>query len=116
MSLSERVEIELGSRIGPAVTWFDYGMGKELPLPQKMDGSEVALDEFFVNNENSFFAGIVNFSDEEYEAYILQCEDFGFTIDRTKTVAGWEGSNSEGLRLHLLNFMDTNRQVVLDKK
>lgn len=75
--------------------WPDRGLGAMLPAPESSYG-------VIYNDKAQWFNGDVgNYTREQYGAYVVSCEDAGFTVEYTKNNDAFWAWNEEGYYLHL---------------
>ncbi len=77
-------------------SWPANGLGSKLPATKSNMGN-ISWD----NNE-SFIVHIGNTTLDEYNEYVVECENKGYTIDHSKSKKSYRAKNSDGYELHLM--------------
>lgn len=77
------------------ITWDDFIMGEHIP--------EFGDDEAEVVNDSEDYLTLYFYDMEQsdYNSYIEECRNFGYTIDAEQSDANYTAYNSEGYYLHL---------------
>ena len=73
-----------------AITWPTYGIAQKLPTPKSTQG------KISSNNANSFSVNISNMTKADYENYISQCMEKGFSVDYKKDANYYSALNTDG--------------------
>lgn len=73
--------------------WPTTGLGSMLPKPKSNYG------KIEWNSSESFIITVGNTTIEEYDEYVKECENFGYTIDYIKGEENYSAKNSEGYDL-----------------
>lgn len=88
--------------------WPTTGLCTHLPRPDSNKG------EIHFNDDEKFWIDIYDFSQSDYEHYIEECKEKGFTIDGTKTSMQYEAYNEEGYYLNLMYLAsDSNLDITI---
>ncbi|MBP3610988.1 MAG: zinc ribbon domain-containing protein [Lachnospiraceae bacterium] len=80
--------------------WPNSGLSLLLPKLDTNNG------EIHFNDDEEFWVDIEGISQSEYECYIEECKEKGFTVDGTKTNMQYEAYNEEGYYLCLM-YLDS---------
>ena len=84
--------------------WPKTGLNTYLPQPSSTKG------EIHSNCDKEFWADIEGYSESEFEKYIEECKNAGFTIDNKKTIMNFEAYNEDGYYLDLMHA-DYNNEL-----
>lgn len=77
------------------ITWPSSEAANQLPVPKSIFG------KFSYENEGSFEVYIGNTGREDYEKYVKDCSDKGFTVDYSKGDDWYYANNNSGWHLSL---------------
>ncbi len=77
------------------IEWPNTGLGSLLPIPKSLYAN------ISWNNSETFIVHIGNTPLEEYNNYVKECENKGYTIDFSKDKKYFSAKNSDGYELHL---------------
>ena len=75
--------------------WADIKLGSLLPEPQSNIG------EVHTNTRSELWIEVARISEGQYEEYIEQCKEIGFTIDSEESGSSFEAFNEDGYKLSL---------------
>ncbi len=75
--------------------WPTRGLGSMLPATESTYGN-ISWD-----NSKSFIVHVGKTSIDEYNDYVEECEDKGYTVDYRKDKKSYSAENSDGYKLHL---------------
>lgn len=78
------------------VEWPQNGLGGEIPKPKSMYG-RISWD-----NDESFIIHVGKTSIEDYNEYVKNCENDGYTIERSKSEKSFRAKNKKGYEIHLM--------------
>lgn len=85
-----------------SINWTDIVLNEMLPKP-KSNSAEIVT-----NDNDNLLIYIHKTSLEDYNEYVLSCEQMGFTVEADKTSSTYEAYGSEGYRLELYFSADKN--------
>ncbi len=85
-------------------TWPDSALATMIPQPTSEYG-KVSIDR-----EDSFWIDVYEISSEDFEAYIEECKDSGFTVDYSRYDNAYFADNDEGYSLSL-NYDDEEKTM-----
>lgn len=88
MSISVDAAEEYG-----ALVWPDSEIASMLPVPKSTTG-EITQDD-----EKGFAAYVSDTPIEEYNAYVAECADKGFTVEASESEKSYSAKNSDGYQL-----------------
>ena len=78
------------------IEWPTNGLGAMLPAPKSNLG-DISWD-----NSTTFIVHIGNTTISDYNEYVKNCQDKGFTNDYSKSDKSYSAYNSEGYKVHLM--------------
>lgn len=78
--------------------WPTSGMAALIPEPDSNKG------EITYNDDDRFWAEVNNVSQEQYEAYIVACQEKGFVIESEKSSITYKAYNENGYCLELTQY------------
>lgn len=97
-------------KISSKLEWPNEGMAALLPNPNSKYG-EVSVD-----TGQTLMIDVDKYSTEDYNRYVSDCKDKGFTIDSKSTTYSYEAYNSEGYELRLSYFSsDKSMDITLNE-
>ncbi len=76
-----------------SITWPTSTVGKLLPTPKSLNG------KFSYERDDSFMVYINDTSEADYEKYVSECSDKGFTVDYDKGERYYRANNADGYKL-----------------
>lgn len=86
---------------GGGIDWPEKGLATKIPKPEFGKG-EISYDY-----DTSFGIIIRKATDDDFEDYIKECEDKGFTFIKEKSSNNFKAFNSENYNLHIYIYDDT---------
>ena len=84
-----------GARSYGEITWPQSGPAKLLPVPTSTTG-KITFDD-----EDDFTAELSNMTIDDFNAYVEQCKNMGFTEDYYKTDTTFSAENADGWELNI---------------
>lgn len=87
-------------------TWSDSALATMIPQPTSEYG-KVSIDR-----EDSFWINVYEISPEDFETYIKECKDSGFTVDYRRYESAYYADNEEGYSLSL-NYDDEEETMMI---
>ena len=87
--------------------WPDNGISKVLPKPKAKRG------EIGVNFDDGFSEHIKMSTKDDFDKYVKECKDKGFTIEAEEKLDDYVAFNKEGYKLHLY-YYDSNKSYDID--
>lgn len=90
-----------------SIDWPTSGLATKIPKPEKLKG-EITYDY-----DTSFGAKIVDVDKDEYDDYVKQCEEYGYTFDVEKNNTEFSAFNNEGYELKL-DYDDEDSEYDID--
>lgn len=101
---------ELSTSSKDILYWPDNSISKQIPVPDSKYGKVI------IENENSIWINVQDYTKEQYEAYIENCKKNGFILEYDKFDTMYSAYNSEGYYL-LLTYEDSEStmSIQLDK-
>ncbi len=88
--------------------WEEGSIANVLPHPET-DKIEITIDD-----EDSFYATVEDYSEEEYKAYVEKCKQKGFDVDSESEDMSFDAYNDEGYKLSLIYFGESGLSIDLD--
>lgn len=86
----------------PAVYWPETTLGSVLPKP-----SAPVIKEESINNEESFYFRAYGLTLADFDSYITECKNKGFTVDSKSYEGFYSADNAEGYNVYL-SYDETN--------
>lgn len=83
--------------------WPKTGIATNIPDPKAKYGNII------INDEDSFSASIERYSQSDYEQYLEDCKDMGYTINSDVSTKSYEAYNDTGYKLSLSFYSDSMR-------
>ena len=87
------------------LNWPSEGLATKLPKPSS-DKGEINAD-----TDEEFRADVNGFSHSDYEAYVEQCKELGFTVDADESF-GFEAYSEEGYFLNLYYYESSEEMSI----
>lgn len=87
--------------------WPTSGISSELPAPTTNKGYIIS------DTENSFYVKFEKIEQNDYEEYIRQCIEKGFTIEQEKDSRSFKAYNEEGYKLSI-SYFSSGKSVSID--
>ena len=85
--------------------WPTTGVATVLPVPEwaevDEDTGEITLAGELVKDNDEVFSCIVAASEDEYQSYVNDCKEAGFTVDYESSASGYSAENEEGYSLSI---------------
>ena len=78
-----------------AYRWSKTDLGDKIPKP------EVKVVEVEIDNDSTFMFEGYSMSSEQFDAYVEQCQDLGFTVDIDSDKESYSADNTEGYSVDL---------------
>lgn len=100
----------VGGGGGGRLDWPTSGLAEMLPKPDS-DAGDVT-----VNSEDSFSASVDDYTREQYDSYVAQCQEMGFSVEAESSTGAYAAYSEEGYHLRL-SFYDSSNgsmSVTLD--
>ncbi|MBQ2938631.1 MAG: hypothetical protein IJE05_07205 [Clostridia bacterium] len=95
------------------IEWPTNGLGAMLPAPKSN------LGDISWNNSTTFIVHIGDTTISDYNEYVKNCEEKGFTNDYSKSDKSFSAYNSEGYKVHLMylgaNVVEISLKVPQEK-
>ncbi|MCH5194505.1 MAG: hypothetical protein J1F11_11120 [Oscillospiraceae bacterium] len=91
----------------PKYDWPSYGISTMLPKPDAKKG------EIITNSDSSFYMHTYKVSEKQYEKYIKECQDSGFTVESEKDGSRYSAYNSDGYKLSL-SYYKSNDELTIN--
>lgn len=88
--------------------WSDDSIASVLPHPET-DKIEIMIDD-----DESFYATVEDYSEEEYKAYVEKCKQNGFDVDIESDDISFEAYNNEGYKLSMIYFGESGLSIDLE--
>ena len=88
-------------------SWPDSGLANMLPKPESKYG------EVIYEAEDDFYMDVYDVGKKDFESYIKQCKDKGFTVDYSKSEDSYYADNDSGYMLILL-FNEEKKSFSID--
>ena len=88
--------------------WPDSGLAAMLPTPKSTYG------EIITDNAERLWIKVAKTSQSEFEEYISECKEKGFTENYDRSSSSYKAENKEKYSLDL-NFYDNEMRINLDK-
>ena len=90
--------------VAEPIAWPTTGIATQIPVPafSSMNG-EISYDTV-----ERFWVEIQDVTDEEYEQYILACQEAGFTIESERTSIEYSAYNADGYELSLTKYLSSD--------
>ena len=85
----------------------DIEMHEVLPEPKTKSGRIIA------NRETDISIYITNTSKEDYNSYVEQCKEKGFTVDSKKDTSSYDAYNADGYKLRIY-YSDYSKEYNID--
>ena len=82
---------------GEKIKWDDIVMGGILPEPPAKKG------KIHFNSSEELWVDINNVSEKQFDEYIGECKNYGFTVDAEKDSTTYEAYNEDGYKLSLMH-------------
>ena len=92
------------------IEWPTTGLGSLLPAPKSLYAN------ISWNNSDTFIVHVGNTEEEDYNAYVKECENLGYTIDYSKEDKYYSAKNSDGYELHLRYLGGKVMEISLEKE
>lgn len=82
--------------------WPTGGLATMLPKPDSDAGNVI------VNSDDSFSASVDDYTHEQFDSYVAQCQEMGFTVESATDTWEYEAYTEEGhrLTLHFYDYSD----------
>lgn len=81
---------------GEKIKWDDIVMGELLPEPPANKG------EIHFNSSEELWVDINKISEKQFDEYIGECKEYGFTVDAEKDSMSYDAYNEDGYKLSLM--------------
>lgn len=81
---------------GEKIKWDDIVMGGILPDPPANKG------EIHFNSSEELWVDINKVSEKQFDEYIGECKEYGFTVDAEKDSMSYDAYNEDGYKLNLM--------------
>ncbi len=91
------------------IAWPSSGLATVVPVPTS------TLGYISWNNSDKFIAHLGNTSREAFNDYVKECEDYGFTIDFSKSDKSYSALNNDGYKLHLMYLGANVIEISIEK-
>ena len=88
--------------------WEEGSVANVLPHPET-DKIEIMIDD-----EESFYATVEGYSEEDYKAYVEKCKQKGFEVDSESDNMSFDAYNDEGYKLSLIYFGESGLSIELE--
>lgn len=88
--------------------WKEGSIANVLPHPET-DKLEITTDD-----EESFYATVEDYSEEEYKSYVEKCKQKGFEVDSKSDDMSFDAYNDEGYKLSLIYFDEGELSIDLE--
>lgn len=85
---------------GEKIKWSDMELGYMLPEPPANKGN------LYDNSDEQLWVTYNDVTDAEYNDFLDECKDMGFTIDADKTSSSYKAYNEEGYSLDISHYSD----------
>lgn len=106
--IEEKREQEILHKQTATYKWPTSGLSTYLPTPQNKHG-DITQDD-----ESCFKITLYQTNAEDFENYLTECKEKGFTVDSTKNTNSYEAYNSDGYKFYLhLNENDAELSITL---
>ena len=88
--------------------WDEGSIANVLPHPGT-DKIEIMIDD-----EDSFYATVEDYSEEDYKSYVEKCKQMGFEVDSEYDDSSFDAYNDEGYKLSLIYFGESGLSIDLE--
>lgn len=88
--------------------WLSTGLSTKVPAIDSNDG------HYSRNSDVELYVGVEDISYAQFESYISDCKNMGYTIDAKKDTSGYSAYNDEGYYLKLTHWGYSNKPGRLD--
>lgn len=78
--------------------WPETGISTVLPKPEAEKGNIV------INSNESFYISLDDVTEKQYQNYLKECQERGFTVDSKTDSYGYTAYNSDGYKLSLTYY------------
>ena len=93
--------------VGEKIVWSEMVMGELLPEPPNNKG------EIHENSAEKLWLDIIKVSESEYNAYLDECREKGFTIDEEAEYSSFEAFNEAGNKLEL-SYYESSQELSIN--
>lgn len=93
--------------IGEKIVWSEMVMGELLPEPPNSKG------DIHENSTERLWLNIIKVSESEYNTYLDECREKGFTIDEKAESSLFEAFNEAGNKLEL-QYSESSEELTID--
>ena len=91
------------------IIWDDVVLGNMLPEPPANEG------KIYINSADDLWVDIDNLSDKQFNEYIGDCKNKGFTVDAESNSSSYEAYNAKGYKLSLSHYgSDADMSIKLE--
>lgn len=87
------------------IEWPSNGLATKVPIPKSLFG------RISYNNSKQFIVDIGSTTIDDYNLYVKECENLGFTVDYSKSDKSYRAKNNEGYELHLMYLGGSKMQI-----
>lgn len=91
----------VGGGSNERLDWPTSGLAEMLPKPDSDTGDVI------VNSDDSFSASVDNYTREQYDSYVAQCQEMGFSVEAESSTGAYAAYSEEGYHLSL-SFYDSS--------
>lgn len=87
--------------------WPTTGLATMLPKPSSDKG------EVHTNSDDTFWADVEEYSQSDFETYVEQCKEKGFTVEAENNALGYEAYSEDGAHL-ILTYLDSSEEMSIN--
>lgn len=96
-----------GGEKNERLEWPTTGLAAMLPKPSSDKG------EVHTNSDDAFWADVEEYSQSDFNAYVEQCKEKGFTVEGTNNALGYEAYSEDGAHLSL-TYLDSSEEMSIN--
>lgn len=90
-----------GERTSEKIDWSEIVLKDVVPEPPSKKGT------LYENSDEELRVDLDKVTDSQYNAYMNDCIDMGFTVDAYKTSSSYEAYNADGYSLEIKHYSDS---------
>ena len=91
---------------GEKIDWDDLVLGDMIPEPKVNEG------DLTIDSEDRLYVSIYKMSKEDFNEYIADCKELGYTVESKKTSISYKAYNEEGYSLRL-SYYETGKEMTI---